>query len=129
MRSPSAASRRQAGAIGYLLKDVSREDLLRAIEQVRVGKPALHAEAQRQLVRSVATPERSALADLSDRERQVLELIARGKSNRTIAGELFLSEGTIKGYVSTIFGKLGVVDRTQAALYAVKHGLVSARDL
>jgi NarL family two-component system response regulator LiaR len=119
----------RAGAIGYLLKDVSRVDLRRALESVRLGQPALHREAQRLLVRGVAAPERSALGDLTEREREVLEWITRGRSNKAIAASLFLSEGTVKGHVSAILGKLGVEDRTQAALYAVKHGLVSTRDL
>src|SRR5439155_1681334 len=72
---------------------------------------------------------RSALAELTARERSVLELIARGRSNKAIAAELKLSEGTVKGYVSVVLGKLGVEDRTQAALFAVKHGLVEASDL
>lgn len=120
----------RAGAIGYLLKDVSRDDLLRAIRSVREGTPALHAEAQRQLMRDVSPdPAKSILAELTDRERDVLLLIARGRSNRAIASELFLSEGTVKGYVSVILGKLEVEDRTQAALWAVKHGLVSTEQI
>ena len=120
----------RAGAIGYMLKDVSREDLVRAIHTVHRGQPALHPEAQRHLVRGVSVPgEGSALSDLTDRERDVLELIARGRSNKSIASELHLSEGTVKGYVSGVLAKLGVDDRTQAALFAVKHGVVSASDL
>ena len=120
----------RAGAIGYLLKDVSREELLRAIRSVREGRPALHTEAQRHLLRGVSPdPASSALAELTDRERGVLQLIARGRSNKAIASELFLSEGTVKGYVSVILSKLGVEDRTQAALWAVKHGVVSTEQL
>lgn len=120
----------RAGAIGYMLKDVSRADLVRAIHTVRRGQPALHPEAQRHLVRGVTVPgERSAIGDLTDRERDVLGLIARGRSNKAIAAELHLSEGTVKGYVSSVLAKLGVEDRTQAALFAVKHGVVSASDL
>ena len=120
----------KAGAIGYLLKDVSRAELVRAIHSVHQGQPALHAEAQRHLLRGVSgAAGRSALAELTARERSVLELIARGRSNKAIAAELKLSEGTVKGYVSVVLGKLGVEDRTQAALFAVKHGLVEASDL
>jgi DNA-binding NarL/FixJ family response regulator len=120
----------KAGAIGYMLKDVSRADLVRAIRSLYQGQPALHPEAQRHLVRGVsAVGERTALAELTERERGVLGLIARGRSNKSIAAELNLSEGTVKGYVSIILGKLGVEDRTQAALYAVKHGLVQASEL
>jgi NarL family two-component system response regulator LiaR len=120
----------RAGAIGYLLKDVSRDELLRAIRNVRDGRPALHSEAQRHLLRGV-TPDSAAnaLTALTDRERGVLQLIARGRSNKAIAAELFLSEGTVKGYVSVILSKLGVEDRTQAALWAVKHGVISTEQL
>ena len=120
----------RCGAAGYLLKDVSRQDLLRAIRDVREGLPALHPEAQRLLMRRVAPdPARSMLEDLTAREREVLELMAKGRGNRAIAEALFLSEGTVKGYVSIIFGKLGVQDRTQAALWAVKHGIVTREQL
>lgn len=120
----------RAGAIGYLLKDVSRADLIRAIHDVQRGRPSLHADVQRRLLHTITGPvARSAIADLTDRERKVLELIAHGKSNKTIAADLSLSEGTVKGYVSAIFDKLGVEDRTQAALYAVKHGLVPSSEL
>ena len=118
----------RAGAIGYMLKDVSRHELVRAIRSVREGRPALHPEAQRHLLRGVAQ-EGGGTPDLTTREREVLRLLARGRSNREIAAELFLSEGTIKGYVSVILGKLQVDDRTQAALWAVKNGLVSTEQL
>jgi DNA-binding NarL/FixJ family response regulator len=114
----------QAGATGYLLKDVSRSDLLRAIHAAAEGKPTLHPEAQSRLMRKLTTqPERSPLDALTDRERDVLQLIARGSSNKAIAKTLFLSVGTVKGYVSSILAKLEVTDRTQAALLAVRHGL------
>ena len=111
----------QAGAVGYLLKDVLKADLLRAIRAAAQGQPTLHPEAQRQLMRQVTTPARSLLDDLTPRERDVLRLIARGQSNKEIAATLCVTEGTIKGYVSAILAKLGVADRTQAALYAVKY--------
>ena len=114
----------QAGAIGYLLKDVSRPDLLAAIRAAADGKPTLHPEAQARLMRKLTSqPEPSPLDELTDRERDVLRLIARGSSNKAIAKTLFLSVGTVKGYVSAILAKLGVTDRTQAALIAVRHGL------
>jgi DNA-binding NarL/FixJ family response regulator len=119
----------RAGAIGYMLKDVSRHELVRAIRSVREGRPALHPEAQRHLLRGVAQEGGGANPELTTREREVLRLLARGRSNRAIAAELFLSEGTIKGYVSVILGKLQVEDRTQAALWAVKNGLVSTEQL
>lgn len=114
----------QAGAIGYLLKDVLKADLLQAIEAAAEGKPTLHPEAQRQLMRQVVTPTTpNLLESLTDREMDVLRLIAHGQSNKEIATSLHLTEGTVKGYVSAILGKLQVADRTQAALYAVKHGV------
>lgn len=114
----------QAGAVGYLLKDVLKADLLRAIHAAAKGEPTLHPEAQRQLMKQVVTPATPDLLEtLTDREMDVLRLIAQGKSNKEIAASLHLTEGTVKGYVSTVLGKLQVADRTQAALYAVKHGI------
>jgi DNA-binding NarL/FixJ family response regulator len=118
----------QAGATGYLLKDVLKADLLRALRDAAVGRPSLHPEVQQHLMREVAgkTSSREQLpphANLTEREISILRLIAAGRSNKEIAVVLHLTEGTVKGYVSTIFDKLDVEDRTQAALYAVRHGL------
>jgi len=114
----------QAGAIGYLLKDVLKPELVSAIRLAAAGKPTLHPEAQQYLMRKLTTNEPLPHDSLTERESDILKLIAQGKSNKEIALELHLTEGTVKGYVSTIFDKLGVADRTQAALYAMKHGLV-----
>lgn len=115
----------QAGAIGYLLKDVLQDDLVRAIQSAARGEPTLHPEAQRQLMKQMVVPKEQARLDsLTEREQDVLQLIASGMSNKEIALHLHLTEGTVKGYVSAILAKLGVADRTQAALYAVKHGFV-----
>ena len=114
----------QAGAIGYLLKDVLKGDLLAAIHAAVRGEPTLHPEAQRQLMRQMTQPvPKNLLGSLTEREMDVLRHIAQGQSNKEIAASLHLTEGTVKGYVSTILGKLQVADRTQAALYAVKHGV------
>lgn len=114
----------QAGAIGYLLKDVLKADLLNAIRAAAQGRPTLHPEAQRQLMQQMMAPvESNLLSALTEREMDVLRLIAQGHSNKEIASKLHLTEGTVKGYVSAILGKLQVADRTQAALYAVKHGV------
>ena len=114
----------QAGAIGYLLKDVERAELKVAILAAAIGKPTLHPEAQSRLITKISKPATtSPLDELTKRERDVLRLIARGKSNKAIASTLFLSVGTVKGYVSAILAKLSVDDRTQAALLAVRHGL------
>ncbi len=117
----------EAGALGYLLKDASRLEILRAIESANHGRPALHPEAQRHLMQRLAAPAKKAsrLEELTTRERDVLIEIAQGRSNKQIASSLNLSEGTVKGYVSIILAKLEVDDRTQAALYAVKEGLVT----
>jgi NarL family two-component system response regulator LiaR len=116
----------QAGAIGYLLKDVLKTDLQQAIRAAAQGRPTLHPEAQRQLMRQMTMPAaRSPLNDLTPREREVLQLIVRGQSNKEIAATLRVTEGTVKGHVSAILSKLSVADRTQAALYAVKHGFAA----
>ena len=121
----------QAGAAGYLLKDVLQGDLLNAIRQSMVGEPVLHPEVQRKLIEHLTRPPaappavtRAQVADLTDREHDVLRLIAQGRSNREIADQLHITEGTVKGHVSNILSKLHLQDRTQAALFAVRQGLV-----
>jgi DNA-binding NarL/FixJ family response regulator len=115
----------QAGAMGYLLKDVLRADLIAAIKRAAAGKTTLHPEAQEQLMHT--TLEENALHHtLTERELEVLCSIGQGLSNKKIASLLNLSEGTVKGYVSIVLDKLELSDRTQAALYAVKHKLVSS---
>lgn len=117
----------QAGATGYLLKDVLKADLLNAIRSAAEGKPALHPDAQQYLMRQMTGVDPRPHSRLTAREFDILKLIASGKSNKEIALALSLTEGTVKGYVSAIFDKLGVADRTQAALYAVEHGLVKPK--
>jgi DNA-binding NarL/FixJ family response regulator len=118
----------QAGAIGYLMKDVLRRELMEAIRSAAKGIPTLHPEAQQHLMRHVSNPSSdvSLLTTLTERETDVLRCIARGLSNKEIAVDLHLSVGTVKGYISAVFAKLGVADRTQAALYAARHGLTDA---
>lgn len=111
-----------AGVMGYLLKDVSKSELLSAIQSAYRGAPAFHPAVQKQLIRRAAG-ERMPHEALTGRELDILKEIARGKSNKAIAFDLELTEGTVKGYVSVVLSKLGVDDRTQAALYAVKHGI------
>lgn len=116
----------RAGVTDYLMKDILSTDLVAAIRAAAAGRPTLHPSAQALLMRDVATPERKSPLDaLTPREREVLVLLASGLGNKQIAGRLSISVGTVKGYVSDIFEKLGVGDRTQAALLAVKHGLVT----
>jgi NarL family two-component system response regulator LiaR len=115
----------EAGATGYLLKDVSAPDLVKAIEGAYAGHAQLHPEVARKLMEQVRQPRRREEPgeDLTPRERDVLRLIASGMSNKEIARELVMTERTVKGHVSNILGKLNLQDRTQAALYAVRHGL------
>lgn len=111
----------RAGAIGYLLKDTEADDLCRAIKAAAAGKVQLSAEAAERLMREVATP-----ADpdpLSEREVEVLKLLARGATNKEIALDLSIQETTVKSHVSSILGKLAVPSRTHAALYAARTGL------
>lgn len=113
------------GALGYVLKDIAKAELVRAIRTVATGQPWLDAEAQRSLLAQLRKPpEADPLAELTERERSVLEQIALGRSNKQIGRTLNLTEGTVKGYVSSILSKLGLEDRTQAALFAVRHGVV-----
>ena len=113
-----------AGATGYLLKDALRDDLVRAVREVAAGRAWLHPQAQRQMLdwmRRAPSP----IDRLTARERSVLALLAEGLSNKQIARQLDLTEGTVKGYVSQVLDKLGVADRTQAALLAHKEGMAS----
>lgn len=116
----------RAGAIGVLLKDARREAVLEAIVAAASGVPTLHPAVQHQLMRDlVAPPTPSPFDKLAPRERDVLRLIASGSANKEIAAALNLSLGTVKGYVSAVLEKLGVADRTQAALLAVRHGFAA----
>ena len=119
----------RAGVTGYLMKDVLKAELLTAIRLAADGVPTLHPRAQQHLMRGIAEPETpSPFGALTPRERDVLALLAQGESNKRIAAALNLSIGTVKGYVSAIFEKLGVEDRTQAALLVAKHdGVQSTR--
>ena len=118
----------RAGAVGYLLKDVEPQELVAAIRTVNDGETLLHPAVVRELVREVAGARRPPAADnpLTSREREVLGLIARGRANKAIAFGLGVAEKTVKTHVSNILAKLNVTDRTQAALYAVREGLVDA---
>jgi two-component system, NarL family, response regulator LiaR len=121
----------QAGASSYLLKDVSPDELVEAIRAVHRGEARLHPNIARKLMEQVVQqdqPKTDPLArDLTDRERQVIRLVAQGCSNQAIAQELFISEKTVKTHVSNILGKLHLEDRTQLAIFAIKNGLVDVR--
>ena len=120
----------RAGAAGYLLKDVEPPELVHAIRAVHDGEALLHPAVAARLMEEVASDGRFDRPDdvLTAREREVIGLIARGRANKAIALELGVSEKTVKSHVSNIFGKLGLTDRTQAALYAVRHGIASLDD-
>ena len=113
----------RAGAIGYLLKDTQAEELRRAIKAAAAGQVQLSPQAAARLMREVRAPESP--EKLTERETDVLRLLALGRANKEIALELNIGEKTVKTHVSGILRKLGVPSRTQAALYAVRIGLVS----
>jgi RNA polymerase sigma factor (sigma-70 family) len=126
----------RAGAQGYLLKDIQPRDLVQAIRETYQGKTQLHPDIARRLMTAIAgdTPtekeQKTAslskdLQGLTEREREVLDLIARGLTNREIAGQMVISEKTVKTHVSNLLDKLGLEDRTRAAIWALKHGLGS----
>jgi DNA-binding NarL/FixJ family response regulator len=112
----------RAGAIGYLLKDTEADELCRAIKAAAAGQVQLSPQAAARLVREVRAPDSP--EQLSPRELEVLRLIARGLSNREIAQALVISEKTVKTHASSILSKLGLASRTQAALHAMRLGLV-----
>jgi DNA-binding NarL/FixJ family response regulator len=114
----------RAGAIGYLLKDTQADELCRAIKAAAAGQVQLSPQAAARLMREVQVPESP--ESLTERETDVLRLIAHGCSNKEIAQKLAIGEKTVKTHVSNILSKLNMPSRTQAALYAVRIGLVSA---
>jgi len=112
----------QAGAAGYLLKETEPSELAEAIRKVHRGEPILHPSVAARLMREVAAAEpRAHRTDLTARELEVLRLIAAGRSNKEIARDLSVAEKTVKTHVSNVLSKLGVADRTQAALHAVRN--------
>lgn len=119
----------KVGAAGYLLKDVDPEELARSIRAAHRGEAQLHPSVAARLMKEMAEapsvePSAAPIGGLTERELEVLALIARGMSNRQIASELVVAEKTVKTHVSNILQKLQLADRTQAALYAVKKRLV-----
>ena len=118
----------RAGAIGYLLKTTDADELREAIRAAAAGQVRLAPEAAARLMREVRTPATSPEA-LTERETEVLKLIARGKANKQIARELFVAASTVKTHVNNLYRKLDVSSRTQAALYAAHIGLVSTGEI
>src|SRR5215208_1907084 len=127
LEDTSVTGAMRAGAMGYLLKDTQAEDLHRAIRGAAEGRVQLAPEAAAKLMREVRAPESPEA--LTPRETEILKLLARGKANKQIARDLFVEEKTVKTHVSSILRKLGVKSRTQAALHAVRTGLVRVEDL
>lgn len=117
----------RAGAAGYVLKQAGGQDLIRAIETVGEGNslldPVLTERVFAEVRRAARQQEAQAFAELTDQERRVLTLVADGKTNREIAQELHLGEGTVRNYVSNVLSKLAVANRAEAAAYATKHNI------
>jgi DNA-binding NarL/FixJ family response regulator len=117
----------QAGAAGYLLKDTPREELIRAVRGTVAGKtyvdPSVAGKVLEQVASGQTQPATLITTRLTQREVEILRLIAKGSSNAHIADQLSLSDGTVRNHVSAILSKLGVSDRTQAAVIAIQHGL------
>jgi NarL family two-component system response regulator LiaR len=120
----------KAGAQGYLLKDASPRELLRAISEVHQGLPSMHPTIAHKLMREIQRVSElpSSEEALSKREVEVLKLVAQGLPNQDIAGVLFISERTVRTHVSNILSKLHLANRTQAALYALKEGFADLED-
>ena len=120
----------QVGAASYLLKDVSPDDLVEAIRAVHHGEARLHPDIARKLMQQVTqmrnTSQEKSVDELTERERDVIRLVAVGRNNREIAQELFISEKTVKSHISNILGKLNLEHRTQLAIYAIKNKLVES---
>lgn len=119
----------RSGAAGYLLKDTPKVDLVEAMRNVIAGKtpvdPAVAGKLFTQITRHPPVTDTTMIEELSDREVEVLKYLARGLTNAQIAAELHLSEGTVRNYVSSLFTKLEVADRTQAAIFAMRYGIVN----
>lgn len=121
----------KAGALGYLLKDSGPEALVRAIHEVYRGEPSLEPSIARKVLMELSHPPQQELTvdPLTERELEVLRLLAQGLSNREIAEQIVVAEFTVRSHVSSILGKLHLASRTQAALYAIKSGLASIDDV
>ncbi len=121
----------KAGALGYLLKDSSPEELLEAIRRVHRGEPSLEPSIARKVLQEISSPGqgKQTTDPLTERELDVLKRIAQGMSNKEIAAALFVAEWTVRSHVSNILAKLQLASRTQAALYALRSGIASLDDV
>jgi NarL family two-component system response regulator LiaR len=122
----------KAGASGYLLKDSDSDELVRSIHEVQRGESSIDPKIARKLLRELAEPpvkpQTNEVDPLTERELEVLKLVARGQSNADISEHLVISEGTVRTHVSNILGKLHLASRTQATLYALRTGIASLED-
>jgi two-component system, NarL family, response regulator LiaR len=120
----------KAGALGYLLKDSSPEQLLEAVRRVFRGEPSLEPTIARKVLQELSSPsqDRPTTDPLTERELDVLRLVAQGLSNKEIAAALFIAEWTVRSHMSSILSKLQLASRTQAALYALRSGIASLDD-
>jgi NarL family two-component system response regulator LiaR len=120
----------KAGALGYLLKDSEPDELVEAIQQVHRGESSLHPSVARRLLQELCGPCEQPLDtdQLTERQIEVLQLVAQGQSNREISNMLMISEATVRTHVSHILSKLNLCSRTQAALYALREGLATLND-
>lgn len=122
----------RSGASGYLLKDTPRQDLIQAVKGTMLGNAYVDPSLTGKLLNNIATqhfPEAKPPTThmFTERENEILQLMARGLSNSDIARQLYLSEGTVRNYISSIFAKLGVSDRTQAVITVLRYGLVNLK--
>ncbi len=117
----------KAGATGYLIKDASPDELVQGIKDVYHGESTLDPKVAGTVLRSVQNEPQDSSEDLTDREVEVLELLAEGLPNEDIAEKLYISERTVRSHVSNILAKLDLTNRTQAALYAVREGIVELK--
>jgi len=119
----------KSGAIGYMMKDTSSEELIQAIRDTYHNKPALQPEIARKLMRDIQNQagQESLVNTLTEREIEILQQVALGKTNQEIADELFLSERTVRTHITNILAKLRLSNRTQAALYALREGIAHMR--
>lgn len=123
----------RAGASGYLLKDTPRIDLIDAVKGTVAGQtfvdPSVAGKILAMAAGTVPRPVQSGAPEITPREKEILTLIARGYSNADIAAELYLSEGTVRNYASALFARMGVSDRTQAAIAALRYGIIGLDDI
>jgi DNA-binding NarL/FixJ family response regulator len=115
-----------AGAVGYLLKDAEADDVIAGVRAVSRGESPIHPRAARELLGARQGAPASSIVDLTPRELEVLELVRKGLANKQIARRLGISERTVKAHLTSVFSRIGVVDRTQAALWAERRGIGDA---